>query len=59
MSLAVAKDKLAQIENRVGTLTAVDLGTPPLPTNEWPDEQITKRPNQVQRSLRALQFCTS
>jgi hypothetical protein len=36
VSLAGAKDKLAQIDNRLGTLTAVDLGTPPLPTNEWP-----------------------
>jgi integrase len=36
VSLAGAKDKLAQINDRIGTLTAVDLGTPPLPTNDRP-----------------------
>jgi hypothetical protein len=36
VSLAGAKDKLAQINDRIGTLTAVDRGTPPLPTNDRP-----------------------
>lgn len=36
VSRAEVKDKLAQITNRVGALAAIDLETPPLPTNEWP-----------------------